>query len=40
MIALSLSITRWPLKMSDYPFVAPRVFCDANGGNRIKNGFL
>ena len=27
-IALSLSIARWPLKKSDYPLVAPRVFCD------------
>ena len=25
---------------SDYPLVAPRVFCNVNGGNRIQNGFL
>ena len=37
-IRLALLIARWPLKMSDYPLVAPRVFCDVNGGNRIKNG--
>ena len=34
-IALSLPIARWPLKMSDYPLVAPRVSCDVNGENRI-----
>ena len=38
-IALSLSIARWPLIMLNYPLVAPRVFCDVNGGNRIQNGF-
>ena len=38
-IALSPSIVRWPLKKSDYPLVAPRVFCDVNGGNRIQTGF-
>ena len=38
-IALSLSITRWPLKMSDHSLVARRVFCDVNGGNRIQTGF-
>ena len=38
-IALSLSIARRPLKMSDCPLVAPRVFCNVNGGNRIPTGF-
>ena len=38
-IALSLPIVRWPLKMSDCPLVAPRVFCDVSGGNRIQTGF-
>ena len=28
-----------PLKKSDYPLVAPRVFCNVNGGNRIQTGF-
>ena len=39
MIALSPSIARWPLKKSDYPLVAPRVYCDVNDGNRIQNDF-
>ena len=39
-IALLLSIARWPLKMSDYPLVAPRVFCDIDGGNRIQTASL
>ena len=39
MIVLSLSSDRWPLKKSDYPLVAPRVFCDVNVGNRIQTGF-
>ena len=39
-IALSMSIARWLLKMSDYPLAAlPRVFCDVDGGNRIQTGF-
>ena len=38
-IALSPSNVRWPLKKFDCPLVAPRVFCDDNGGNRIQTGF-
>ena len=38
-IALSPSIVRWPLKKSDCPLVAPRVFCDVDGGNHIQTGF-
>ena len=38
-IVLLLPIARWPLKLSDYPLVAPGVFCDVNGGNRIQTGF-
>ena len=37
-IVLSPSIDCWPLKRSDYPLVAPRVYCDVNGGNRIQTG--
>ena len=40
MIALSLSMARWPLKKSDYPLVARRVNCDVNGGNRIQTASL
>ena len=29
----------WPLMMSDYPLVVPRVFCYVNGGNHIQHGF-
>ena len=39
-VALSLPIARWPLKKSDCSLVAPRVNCDVNGKNHIKNGFL
>ena len=35
-IVLSPSNVCWPFKKSDYPLVAPRVFCDVNGGNRIQ----
>ena len=38
-IASSLPIVRWLPKMYDYPLMAPRVFCDVNGGNRIQTGF-
>ena len=34
-IVLSPSNVCWPLKKSDCPLVAPRVFCNVNGGNRI-----
>ena len=37
-IALSLHIARWPLKMSHYPLLARRVYCDVNGGNCVQNG--
>ena len=33
-IVFSPSIVHWPLKKSDYPLVAPRVFCEVNSGNR------
>ena len=35
-IVLSPSNVCWPLKKSDCPLVAPRVFCNVNGGNRIQ----
>ena len=35
-IALSPSNVCWPLKKSDRSLVAPRVFCNVNGGNRIQ----
>ena len=38
-IILSPSNVCWPLKKSDYPLVAPRVFCKVNGGNRSQTGF-
>ena len=38
-IALSLPNVRWQLTKFDYSLVAPRVFCDVNGGNRIQTGF-
>ena len=38
-IALSPSNVRWQLTKSDYLPVAPRVFCDVNGRNRIQTGF-
>ena len=38
-IVLSPSNVCWPLKKSDCPLVAPRVFCNVNGGNRIQAGF-
>ena len=39
-IVLSPSNICRPLKKSDCPQVAPRVFCNVNGGNRIQTGFL
>ena len=39
-IVLSPSNVFWPLKKADCPLVAPRVFCNVNGGNRIQTGFL
>ena len=38
-IASSLPIVRWLLKMFDYPLMAPHVFCDVIGRNRIQTGF-
>ena len=38
-IVLSPSNVCWPLKKSDYPLVAPRVFCNVNGSHHIQTGF-